>query len=245
MARRKDKKQKGSSGGGAPAWMVTYGDLMSLLLTFFVLILSFSSIELRKFQQAMGSLKGALGVLPREQSVVRQWEPILPQLTDFQKRRIQRVVSQLRNMVKREGMENEVTMEATAEGVIIRIDSPILFEVGEAELKSQAYPILNKIIEMTRDWPNSIRVEGHTDNLPIHTVQYPSNWELSTARALSVLRYFLNEGKIEPERLAAVGYGEFHPLVPNSSVENRSKNRRVEIYVDNARNIETYREPIF
>ena len=232
MARKKGKNNNESGGGGAPGWMVTYGDLMSLLLTFFVLLVSFSSIELAKFQKAMGSLKGALGVLPKEQSVLWQKEPVFPQLSDFENRRVQNVISELRNVVKKKGLKDNVSLDATEDGIIIRIDSPILFDLGKAELKPAAKPILNKILEMTQKWPNSIRIEGHTDNLPIHNSKFPSNWELSTARALSVLRYFLNYGKIEPQRLAAVGYGEYHPLVPNNSSKNRAKNRRVEIYIE-------------
>ncbi|GAB4364572.1 MAG: OmpA family protein [Calditrichia bacterium] len=225
--------------------MVTYGDLMSLLLCFFVLLVSFSSIELVKFQKAMGSLKGALGVLPKEQSVFIQFEPLIPQLTDFEQKRTQKVISELRNMVKVKGLQENLTFEATEEGLVIRIDSPILFASGRAELKPQAYSILDKIMEIVDDWSNKIRIEGHTDNLPIHNSQFPSNWELSTARALSVLRYFLGSGKIEPERLSAVGYGEYHPILPNTNEKNRAKNRRVEIYIEAQNKIEKFREAIF
>ncbi len=244
MARRKRRNSE-AGGGGAPDWMVTYGDLMSLLLTFFVLLVSFSSIELTKFRQAMGSLKGALGVLPKEQSIMWQKEPLLPQLTDFQQKRVQKVISEMRNMIKQNGLENDVTLESSAKGILVRIESPVLFNLGQAELKEQSYAILNKIVEMTQDWPNSIRIEGHTDNLPIHTLEFPSNWELSTARALSVLRFFLDNGHIEPYRLAAVGYGEYHPLVPNDTPENRTKNRRVEIYIDHQDKLKSLRERTF
>ncbi len=244
MARKKGKNNNESNGGGAPLWMVTYGDLMSLLLTFFVLLVSFSSIELAKFQKAMGSLKGALGVLPKEQSVLWQKEPVFPQLSDFENRRVQKVISELRNVIKKKGLKDNVSLDATEDGIIIRIDSPILFDLGKAELKPASFPILDKILEMTQKWPNSIRIEGHTDNLPIHNSKFPSNWELSTARALSVLRYFLNYGKIEPQRLAAVGYGEYHPLVPNNSIKNRAKNRRVEIYIEYDKVQDKFREDV-
>lgn len=224
--------------------MVTYGDLMSLLLTFFVLLVSFSSIQMAKFQKALGSLKGALGVLPREESVMKQWEPVMPQLTDYQKRRVYRVISQLRNIVKEKGLERNISLESTGNGILIRIDSPILFDLGKANLKPQAYPILDKILEMTQQWPNKIRIEGHTDDLPIHTSRFPSNWELSTARALSVLRYFLNKGQVEPQRLAAVGYGQYHPLVPNNSPQNRAKNRRVEIYIEYEKAPDIFKEEL-
>ncbi len=224
--------------------MVTYGDLMSLLLTFFVLLVSFSSIQMAKFQKAIGSLKGALGVLPREESVMKQWEPIMPQLSDYQKRRVYRVISQLRNIIKNNGLEKNISLESTGNGILIRIDSPILFDLGKANLKPEAYPILDKILEMTQQWPNKIRIEGHTDDLPIHTSTYPSNWELSTARALSVLRYFLHKGHVEPQRLAAVGYGQYHPLVPNTSPKNRAKNRRVEIYIEYEKAPDIFKEEL-
>ncbi len=247
MAERR-KKNGGTdegSAGGAPGWMVTYGDLMSLLLTFFVLIVSFSSIELIKFQKALGSLKGALGILPKQQSVIFQKEPIIPQLSDYKERRIRKAAAELQELIKQQGIADKVKLEVTDKGILVRINTPILFELGKADLKPEAFPILNKIIDMTRDWPNEIRIEGHTDDLPIHTEKFPSNWELSTARALSVLKYFLRKGHIEPERLSAVGYGEYHPLVPNTSPQNRAKNRRVEIYIESTHQNSQFKDAIF
>ncbi len=213
--------------------MVTYGDMMSILLTFFVLILSFSSIQNVEFEKALGSLKSALGVLPKKESVIYQLTPKFPKIANnLTKGKFQKSVQELQKIIKEEGLEDNIKLETKEDGILIRIDSPVLFDLGKAKLKAKALPILNRVLEMTRDWPNNIRIEGHTDDLPIHTEKYPSNWELSTARALSVLRYFLNQGNVEPNRLAAVGYGEYHPLVPNNSQENRAKNRRVEIYID-------------
>lgn len=229
----------------SPGWLITFTDLMALLLTFFVLLVSFSSVEQVKFQKALGSLQGALGVLPKRQSVIFQKERLIPQLSDYKNRRIRRVAIELRNLIREKNLLENIKLQQTENGIIIRIDSPILFDIGKADLKPKAYPILDKIIEMTRDWPNQIRIEGHTDDLPIHTTQFPSNWELSTARALSVLRYFLTRGGIEPYRLAAAGYGEYRPLVPNSSEQNRAKNRRVEIYVEQKYNRLLIREATF
>ena len=238
-------KKEESDSGGAPRWMTTFSDLMSLLLTFFILIVSFSSIELIKFQKAMGSLQGALGILPQQQSVIFQKEPIIPQLAEHQRRRVQKVAGEFRKMIKKKGLDQQVKLETTDRGVVIRINSPILFDLGKARLKPQAFPILDKIVDLTKDWPNSIQIEGHTDDLPIHTAQFPSNWDLSTARAMSVLRYFLHTGLISPQRLSAAGYGEYHPLVPNSSPANRAKNRRVEIYVQYDQKNQKFREAIF
>jgi chemotaxis protein MotB len=246
MAKPKTKSNNSSNGGGgAPAWMTTYGDMMTLLLCFFVLLVSFSSIEKSGFQKAIGSLKGALGVLPKNQSVMFQWDPIIPQLTDYQQKRISKIISELRNMVQNQGLKDNMSMQQTEDGILIRIDSPVLFDLGSADLKKNSYPVLHKVKELAMDWPNSIRIEGHTDDLKINTSQFPSNWELSTARALSVLRYFLTEGDIEPQKLKAVGYGEYHPLMSNQTAEGRAKNRRVEIYFESGGNSSQAHDGIF
>lgn len=228
------KKKEDPPPPGAPGWMTTYGDLMSLLLTFFVLLVSFSSIQESKFLQALGSLKGALGVLPQYESSLFKRYVIMPKLTKRERVRVSLMMNQLRQALRELNLEKNVQVEMRENGILIRLDAPVLFDLARAELKSEIFPVLDKIAELTQQWPNEIRVEGHTDNLPIHTREYPSNWELSVARAVAVLKYFVSRG-IPPSRLSAVGYGEFRPLVPNTSEENRAKNRRVEIYI-------TYRE---
>lgn len=226
----KKKKQEESAAGGAPGWMVTYGDLMSLLLTFFVLLVSFSSIQESKFLQALGSLKGALGVLPKYESTVFRQYILMPRLNRRERVRVTMLMKKLRQALEEKKLQKHVKLNVKENGILIRIDAPVLFDLGKANLKPEIYPILDKIVELTMGWPNEIRIEGHTDNLPIHTKEFPSNWELSAARAISVLRYFVSKG-VPSSRLSAVGYGEFHPLVPNTSPENRAKNRRVEIYI--------------
>lgn len=246
MAERKRKSNGDESGGGgAPGWMVTYGDLMSLLLTFFVLLLSFSSIQEVEFQKALGSLKGALGVLPKQPSVIFQVRPYYPRLKDIQDAKFREKAKELRKMVKDKALSDQLYMEINDEGILIRIDSPVLFALGDGTLKREAYPIMDKIAEIIQNWGSNIRIEGHTDDLPIHTSQYPSNWELSTDRALSVLRYLLQNGNIDPKRLSAAGYGEYHPLLPNDSAANRAKNRRVEIYVEREKPTAQFKEEIY
>src|SRR5690606_8321240 len=107
----------------------------------------------------------------------------------------------------------------------------ILFDSGQAELKPDGLPFLDKISLLLSKIPNYVRVEGHTDNRPISTVQYPSNWELSGARASSVIRHILDSGEFNPSRFIAAGYGDTRPIVPNTSSENWQKNRRVEIVI--------------
>jgi chemotaxis protein MotB len=124
-----------------------------------------------------------------------------------------------------------VQFEATSEGLHLRLGDRLLFDIGKAQLKPQVIPILKKIAELVRNNQKEVYVEGHTDNVPIHTKQFPSNWELSTARAMSVVRYLHVVEGIPGNRLAAVGHGEFRPLVPNDTPAHRAKNRRVEIYI--------------
>ena len=272
MAEKKQKKQDPPP-AGAPLWIVTFSDLMSLLLTFFVLLLSFSSIQEVEFQKALGSLKGALGVLPRNDAIYSPVKTKFPKAIIDQKKKFDDTANEIKEALKAleedlqkqkelgnknidnvDGSENEndllaqlqalnnanlmdmIDVSAGKNGVVIRIDSPLLYSLGEASLRRIAYPILDKIIESVASWPNDIRIEGHTDDLPINTPEFPSNWELSAARALSVLRYFEASRKIDPTRLSALGYGEHHPLFPNTTKENRAKNRRVEIYVQPPQN---------
>lgn len=130
------------------------------------------------------------------------------------------------------GLSGEVDVEKTRNGFKATITSGILFHSGTATIGKKAYTCLDGIIKLVKAVPYMIRIEGHTDNLPIHTDAYPSNWELSTARAVNVLRYFLDKGKIAPVRIAAVGFGEYHPIATNATPEGRSKNRRVDFYFE-------------
>jgi chemotaxis protein MotB len=134
-------------------------------------------------------------------------------------------------VVEESGMKESFDVFPTKEGFAVRISSPLLFNLGQADLRPEAQQVLLNLSDILKSFKNTIRVEGHTCDLPINTARFPSNWELSTARALTVLK-FLHQKGIISERLSAVGYGEFRPLLPNTSPENRHANRRVEIYVN-------------
>jgi|Deesub1362B_J571_1020462.scaffolds.fasta_scaffold08497_2 chemotaxis protein MotB len=229
--RREDRKKKGEE-GGAPGWMVTYGDLMSLLLTFFVLLVSFSSIQLVEFQKAMGSLKGALGVLKHKEAPTPNINLDMTPMGGKKKAEFNAELNEMLDYIEKEGLEDSISVEVTENGIAIRMMEPIMFDLGKADLKPRVFPLLNKIAEMARAWPNMIRIEGHTDDLPIHTPEFPSNWELSAIRAINVIHYFEDVCGIDPKKLYYLGYGENKPLVPNTSPENRAKNRRVEIYFE-------------
>ena len=229
MARKK-KEEKPPA--GSPAYMTTYGDMMTLLLTFFVLLLSFSSMREAKFRRAMGSLKGALGVLPHEQSVIKPERVPIPQLTNLQESEIEESIVKLEDILSDQQLREAVRLQISDKGMTITIDDPVMFESGDAGLRPKAYPILTRIASLARGWPNTIRIEGHTDNDPISTEKFPSNWELSTARALSVLHFFQDDAGFDPIDLVAIGRGEFDPIVLNDTPENKTKNRRIEIHIE-------------
>ena len=140
-----------------------------------------------------------------------------------------KIFEELELLSARLDFEGEVDLALIKEGLVMRLSEKALFDSGVAAISSGAYTLLEKIGAIIAKTAYFIRIEGHTDNVPIHTPVFPSNWELSTARAVNVLRYFIKTHKIDPQRLAAVGFGEYQPLVSNNTHANRAKNRRVEI----------------
>ena len=218
---------------GLPGWLATFGDLMSLLLTFFVLLLSFSSVNVKNFDAAMGALQGALGVLsgqPELSLPIRQAKP-RTEGNIAQAKRIAKAASELEEAVDKAGLQGEVTLEESSTGIVIRVSEKLFFETAEANLKEAAKPVLMKLSTVVRPLPNKVNVQGHTDNATINTDSFASNWELSGMRAMQVARFFIEEGRIPPERIWLTGYSEYRPLVPNSTEENKQKNRRVEIHI--------------
>ncbi|MCD4828527.1 MAG: flagellar motor protein MotB [Candidatus Cloacimonetes bacterium] len=223
---------------GAPGYMATYGDLMTLLVTFFVLLISFSSIQEAKFQKAIGSLQGALGVLKSSSgtSIVSPTIPMYEHQTEKVQFELERVLEQLRQMTEEQATsEAQISVEKSKDRIHFSISSPMLFDSGRAVLKPQSTPILHSIGEILAMVPFEVRVEGHTDNDQLMPgAQFRNNWELSAARALAVMEKFLSfsDLDIDPSRFQAIGYGEYHPLADNSSPEGKQLNRRVEIYVN-------------
>jgi|TARA_Y100000814_G_scaffold51947_1_gene32283 chemotaxis protein MotB len=220
---------------GLPGWLATFGDLMSLLLTFFVLLLSFSSMEEIKFQQAMGSLRGSLGVFDSKPELSQPLRVLMPVVRGSiaQSQNIRKSAEELEKTLSDEGVEGDISLEGTGSGLVIRIQAPVLYDVGRAALKPTIQNALNKIGDMLLLLPNEIVVQGHTDNKPIVRTDgsFPSNWELSFQRAVNVVRYLITETNVHGRRISAEGYGEYRPLVPNTTDENRAKNRRVEIHI--------------
>jgi chemotaxis protein MotB len=219
---------------GLPGWLATFSDLMSLLLTFFILLLSFSTTKKSDFEKAVGSLQGALGVLkgdPILTSPIKLHVPIVRGDITEARPTLKDAKSEIEKQVEAEGQQENVEIIESEDGITIRIKDNAVYDSGDAEIKADILPLLNKIGGVLARLPNPIEIEGHTDDLPIQNEQFPNNHWLSSARALGVLDVFHNEVGIAADRMTAIGHGEFQPLVDNDSEEHRASNRRVEIKV--------------
>ncbi|MBM3327323.1 MAG: hypothetical protein FJY65_10210 [Calditrichaeota bacterium] len=209
--------------------MLTYGDMMSLLLCFFIAIVSFSTIEVAKYRAAMGSFRGALQS-PWTKSD-RSNSPISEPLPSPQQNAAE--AEEIEEAAQSAGLTG-VEMQTSPEGVRIILSSPVTFDEGSDELKPAATIFLTNLARMpVVSRVQAVMIEGHTDDTPIHTARFPSNWELSAARALRVLKLFQSEGA-PPERLMAVGYGEYRPrkaLPKDATREQKEVNRRIEIFL--------------
>ena len=156
---------------------------------------------------------------------------VMPESADLVDARsaLAKIMEELNLLSNMFDLKDDINLSISKEGLVMRLSDHALFDSGIATLSPQGLPLLEKIGNIIARTSYFIRIEGHTDNLPIHTELFPSNWDLSTARAVNVLRYFLQSHHIDAQRLAAVGFGEFQPLAPNDMPANRAKNRRVEI----------------
>ncbi|MBZ0264412.1 flagellar motor protein MotB [bacterium] len=231
------KKGKECPPAGAPAWMTTFADMMTLLLTFFVLLLSFSTIENVKFEAAIASIREGMGYMPKNSGVLQQIKTDKATKNAMHSEESAEMVNQVIEVARELDLLNNIELYHTPEGVRLIISDPVPFGSGSADLQPKFKQLLLGVAEITRSTSfQDIRVEGHTDNVPISTVRYPSNWELSAARALAATKYLAYEGGLDPSRLSAVGYGEYRPRESNDTVGGRSKNRRVEIYLERQSN---------
>jgi len=225
---------------GLPPWMATFADMVTLLLCFFVLLLSFAEQSEEKYRDALGSLKGAFGVKEvravSEDMAQFSTSPTAKEMASrisHDERLLLGVVMRIKSLLEEEDMELKEGTGVTADrdGVVFRASSAAMFEPGSAELSRNSTAILDKVVKVLKDYKLNIVVRGHTDDRPISTRKYPSNWELSAARAAMALDYIVNKGGIEISRAKAVGYADTRPDVPNDSDENRLKNQRVEFYL--------------
>lgn len=240
---RRQKKQEVKE--GLAEWMGTYGDMVTLLLCFFVLLFSMSEVNVQKFQAVMDSIiesRGSIGVLEggvKVTSGVKQL-PDLKKVKDktvrsknkYKDKELEDIKSKLDKFVKENKLENKLKVEKTNNSVNINFLDNVLFDSGKAILKIDAKKLLDKVYKQINKFEGTfIKVEGHTDNIPISNERYHNNWELSAIRAIAVTTYFVDKWGHEPTTISAEGFGEYYPKDTNKTVKGRQKNRRVEIKI--------------
>jgi chemotaxis protein MotB len=243
MAHGRGRRRKGHGEAHAEnheRWLITYADLITLLMVFFIVLYSMANADSDKFKKVSAALTQAFnvevlqgssssGITEGAPERVSQIEDLISSAEVPEAARIKNKIESILNAAD-ESMP-EVSVGHDREGVVIRLSGSYLFDSGRAELKPNSLALLDAISSEIKLLPNDIRVDGHTDSTPIDSPRYPTNWELSTARALAVTRYFSEISGIRADRLMAAGFGEFRPLAPNDTRERRAANRRVEIHV--------------
>lgn len=234
LSRRRRDNDDGQA-PGAPAWMATYGDLITNILIFFVLLFSLSNIDQNKFDMAMLSLQGSLGVIEGGQTLqqgefIEAGEVGSYLVSAEEQKEFELLEEKIQDIIDENNIGG-IKVNMDERGLTIRFIDGVLFDSSKAKIKEDAKAILNSIAPLLRESHRQIRIEGHTDNLPINTREFPSNWELSTARAVNVVKYMIEEHNFSPYILSAAGYGEYRPVSPNDSAKHRALNRRVDIIV--------------
>ena len=250
MARRRRKKNLLDASDNHERWLVSYADFVTLLFAFFVVMYSISSVNDEKYESLSEALDEAfstirkvrkvidpiqVGTVPTTIQPIRLDNPTTGEINKHrelseeilkERRQLQLVSEQFQDVLQPYIENDLIEVKRHDFWIELEMNSQLLFLSGEAELSIKAIPVLKKIAEVIRRMPNVINIEGHTDNVPIDTVEFPSNWDLSSARATTVVREFVQNG-ISPKRLSAIGYGEFHPVADNNNEVGRNKNRRV------------------
>lgn len=241
---------------GAPEWMVTYSDMMTLLLCFFVLLYSMAVIDQERFEQVAESLRNAFVSSGGEMFDENKGSQVLDVKGDSEDNNLEDIlnldeetldgilkaeekaqkmeefIEELKEYITDRDLDEHVKVLDEENQVILRIDSVILFDLGKAEIKESGKGTLKEVGKLLSDIDAEMAVQGHTDDLPINTTMFPTNWELSTKRATNVVLFLIDQSKVNPLKLTATGNGEFKPIAPNDTPENRQKNRRVDIIVD-------------
>ncbi|MCL2008946.1 MAG: flagellar motor protein MotB [Synergistaceae bacterium] len=233
------KKKAPPAAAGAPLFMATYGDMVTLLLCFFVLLFAMSTIDSQKAQQAVISLRNSLGVMKGGRTLVRDIEPNpTPEASEgrtagpsveIRMLDTQHVAHTINSYLRTEGLDKAVQVTVNQRGVQVSISDQFLFDSGSAMLKPDGQRVIYKIATLVRDVVPAIAVEGHTDSVPLRGGMYRDNWGLSAMRAARVASFMQEDGGVESRLLQAVGYGPSRPVVPNDTPAHRALNRRVDI----------------
>lgn len=241
MSRRRGRFQaeEGSGGGhdgaGMMRWLLTYADLITLLLAFFVVLYAISAINTSKYQLLSRSLASAfhsgasaqqIGEVPPSQ-VVQLPVPA----SSSSDAALQHLYRSIVRFIQTHHLQGEITVRNGPRGVTVIVLQKLLFALGSAQIRPAATGPLLEVGRLLATLPNQVDVRGYTDNEPIHTREFSSNWELSVIRAVNVVHFLVQEAHLNPGRLRATGFGQYHPFYPNTTAGNRAQNRRVELLV--------------
>ena len=233
---------------GLPEWQGTYGDMVTLLLCFFVLMFASSTVDAQKFQEIVQSFSSTTSIDFFSAASRSMMDSLgngiiqMPEVrgdADKQNEEYQESIDEIKKMADdfktyfaKKEYKDKIDVAENEQFINITFKDGVLFDSGKAYLKPESLGILNIVSEELLKYPdNDIKIEGHTDNIPINTLEYPSNWHLSAARAISVAQYFIDNKNILPIRISTEGYGEYRPKADNDTVEGRAANRRVEIKI--------------
>ena len=226
------KEKKTDCPAGAPAWMVTYSDLVTLLLTFFVLLLSMANMDPVRFVAATTSLQDAFGM--QKQADNDEFAiPLFPsqpktEYSPIQSPSTEKMYEKVKSQIDSLRLNDDIGLTKNDDdSIILRISDSVLFAPGQSELARESLPILRNVAEIIRPLPMDLRIEGHTDDTPMSGVKH-ANWDLSVDRSVAVLRYFTQAELLSLDRMAAVGYGKDRPVVANVDEASRVRNRRVD-----------------
>jgi len=231
---RRRKSEEPRSGN----WLTTYGDMVTLILTFFVLLYSFSTIDIMKFEKMLLSFKGAVGLIDGGKSYQQEKRPTSSSKNqdagesrrptkDFLK-----VVQQIQALIREKGLEKDVQVFVEQRGIVVSISESILFGSGQYELSNRAKPFLLALSGVLKTFPDGLSAEGHTDDQPVNRDGFVrDNWALSSLRASRLASFLETSGGVNARRLQAVGFGSTRPLMPNDTPEHRQMNRRVDLVV--------------
>lgn len=210
-------------------WLLTYADLITLLLGLFVILYAMSKIDAARYAEMISALSGVFG--GSRSSIVQGNSGVVDMPSAMLKTEREKIAEELQNVLHRDLANRLASVTSDERGVTVHLLEELLFASGSAQLKKNSLTTLDTLAAVLKTLANEIRVEGHTDNVPIRTVFFPSNWHLSVARAVNAGFYLIDQHGINPERVSVVGYAEYRPLVSNTTPENRSRNRRVDIVI--------------
>lgn len=231
MGQKRNKRRSAHSGGSiGGGWEIIYTGFVLILLCFFIMLCSFSTMEKSKVTQFVRSFNLAVNILTGGLKL-ESGDIMLPASEDIvdEKSRLAGIFKDVLHKTRSLGIDSSVDLEMRGRTLVMRLANAILFQTGSALILPGSIPLLKKVGAVIASTPYAVRVEGHTDDRPIHTRRYPSNWELSTARAVNVLRFLVDRAGVPADRLSAAGFGAFQPLASNATAAGRAKNRRVEI----------------